>query len=468
MGQQKIRGKDLKNLDYTSNRAKSLAIAVLSKHYKHTAKAEQLELLRLVKEHPENYKDDPTLGVLADEFLQEDEWKTKAEVKLLRESGDFQVFGRKLISSNAFRQMELAMQLPISKRGALMPDAHQGYGLPIGGVLATHNAVIPYGVGMDIGCRMSLSIFDVEPQYMERYHFQFKQALKERTCFGTGGELNIEQDHEVLQRTEFGLTPLLRQLHGKAVKQLGTSGSGNHFVEFGVVELLEGDDLKLAPGNYLALLSHSGSRGFGAAIAQHYTGIAREECLLPRHAQHFAWLDLDSEAGQEYWMSMELAGDYAKACHDQIHYNLSKHLGVEVIARVENHHNYAWKERQANGEEWVVHRKGATPAAKGELGIIPGSMVAGGYIVRGRGSSDSLQSASHGAGRKMSRKMARESYTGSEMKKALSRAGVSLIGGGVDEAPVAYKDVDEVMRYQSDLVDTIGKFTPRIVRMDRN
>lgn len=467
MGNSKIRGKDLNNILYDSNRAKSLAIDIMSKHYKHASKLEKLTVLIEVRETPDNYLDDPILGMLAEEFIEKDELKEKQEIQILKESGDFKVYGRKLISSNAYQQMELAMRLPITKKGALMPDAHQGYGLPIGGALATKNAVIPYGVGVDIGCRMSLSIFDVEPDFMKRRTYQFKQALKERTCFGSGGQLSVEQEHEVLDRSEFGSTPLLRQLHGKAVKQLGSSGSGNHFVEFGEVDLFDGNEFGIEKGTYLGLLSHSGSRGLGASIARFYTEIAKEQCRLPAHAQHFAWLDLDTEEGAEYWLSMNLAGDYAKACHDQIHFHLSKYLGIHPVATVGNHHNFAWKEKGLTGEELIVHRKGATPAAKGELGIIPGSMTASGYIVRGKGEAASLFSASHGAGRKMSRGKARQSYTGSEMKKVLSREGVTLIGGGVDEAPVAYKDLKEVMRYQQDLVETIGKFTPKIVRMDK-
>jgi len=468
MGNQKIRGKDLKNIQYDSSRAKSLAIDIMSKHYKHASKLEKLEVLTEVRDNPERFEEDPILGALAEEFVGKEELKEKQEIAILKESGGFKVYGRKLISSNAYQQMELAMRLPITEKGALMPDAHQGYGLPIGGALATRNAVIPYGVGVDIGCRMSLSLFDVEPDFMKKKSYQFKMALKERTCFGSGGELPIKQEHEVLDREEFTSTPLLRQLHGKAVKQLGSSGSGNHFVEFGVVELYDSNEFGIEKGSYLGLLSHSGSRGFGASIARFYTEIAREKCLLPSQAQHFAWLDLDSEEGMEYWISMNLAGDYAKACHDQIHFHLGKHLGIKPVAKVENHHNFAWKETGLTGEELIVHRKGATPAAKGELGIIPGSMTASGYIVRGKGEPSSLFSASHGAGRKMSRAKARQSYTGSEMRKVLSREGVTLIGGGVDEAPVAYKDLEEVMNYQQDLVETIGKFTPKIVRMDKN
>lgn len=468
MGKIKLRGKDLRSINYSTNKAISLAIDIISKNHKYASKEEQLTLLRDVKENYEKYLEDDIFGVLAQEFQPFQELRKKEEIRLLRESGDFQVFGRNHISSNAYQQMELAMRLPIARKGAMMPDAHQGYGLPIGGVLAAEGAVIPYGVGLDIGCSMSLSIYELDSKYLQKNAYKFKTALKERTNFGTGGELNIKQEHEVLDRAEFNSTSLLKQLHGRAAKQLGTSGSGNHFVEFGWVQLGNENDFGLPAGDYVGLLSHSGSRGLGAAIAKRYMGIAMEECLLPRNAHHLAWLDLSSEAGQEYWLSMELAGDYAKACHDQIHYNLGNYLGTKPIGRVENHHNFAWKEVQEDGTELIVHRKGATPASEGEMGIIPGSMTAPGYIVKGKGSNRSLRSASHGAGRKMSRKAARESITGSEMKKILHKNGVTLIGGGTDEAPIAYKDIEQVMKYQNELVEVVGTFVPKIVRMDKN
>ncbi len=468
MGKVKLKGKDLRLINYSTHKAISLAIDIISKHHKHASKEEQLNLLRDVKENFEKYLGDEVFGVLAQEFQPAQQLKKKEEIRLLRDSGDFHVFGRSHISSNAYQQMELAMRLPIAKKGAMMPDAHQGYGLPIGGVLATEDAVIPYGVGLDIGCRMSLSIYELDARYLQKNTYQFKMALKERTNFGAGGELDIRQEHEVLDRAEFNSTALLKQLHGKAVKQLGTSGSGNHFVEFGLVRLNNDNDFDLQAGDYVSLLSHSGSRGLGAAIAKHYIKIAMEQCLLPRSAHHLAWLDLSSEAGQEYWLSMNLAGDYAKACHDQIHYNLSKYLGIKPIGRVENHHNFAWKEVQNDGTQLIVHRKGATPANEGEMGVIPGSMTAPGYIVNGKGNDRSLRSASHGAGRKMSRKAARESITGSEMKKMLNKNGVTLIGGGTDEAPIAYKDIEHVMKCQDELVEVVGTFIPKIVRMDKN
>ena len=218
---------------------------------------------------------------------------------------------------------------------------------------------------------------------------------------------------------------------------------------------------------YLGILSHSGSRGLGANIARHYTKIAMETCLLPKEAKHLAWLSLDSEAGMEYWLAMNLAGDYAAACHHQIHQRLGKALGEKPIATIENHHNFAWKETLADGREVVVHRKGATPAGKGVLGIIPGSMTALAFIVRGKGNGLSINSTSHGAGRLMSRTKARNSITPSELKKVLKSEGVELIGGGLDEAPLAYKNIHEVMAAQTDLVEVLGTFLPKIVRMDK-
>ena len=250
-----------------------------------------------------------------------------------------------------------------------------------------------------------------------------------------------------------------------AYKQLGTSGGGNHFVEFGYLDFEQADEkLRIPKGRYLALLTHSGSRGFGATIAGHYTQLAKKMCKLPYEAQNLAYLDLNSEAGQGYWLAMNLAGDYASACHEVIHNKIAQAIGAQVLAKVENHHNFAWKE-QLNGEEVIVHRKGATPAGKDVMGIIPGSMTAPGFLVRGKGEQGAINSASHGAGRQMSRTQAIKTITNEEMSTVLSDAGVVLLGAGLDEAPMAYKDIHTVMAAQTDLVDVVAKFTPKMVRM---
>ncbi|MES2880933.1 MAG: RtcB family protein, partial [Bacteroidota bacterium] len=290
--------------------------------------------------------------------------------------------------------------------------------------------------------------------------------LNEATLFGSGSVFQNPSNHEVMERKEFDELGLLKGLQSRAWKQLGSSGSGNHFVECGVVEVKEKDEvLGIEAGTYVGLLSHSGSRALGANIANHFTKLAKEKRRLPGDAINLAWLSLDEEAGIEYWMAMNLAGDYASACHHIIHQKMAKQLARAPMTMVENHHNFAWKEKWFE-KDVIVHRKGATPAGKNVLGIIPGSMAAPGFIVKGKGEMTSVNSASHGAGRKMSRTAALKSVTHKALTEALEKQGVKLLGGGLDEAPFAYKDIHEVMKAQTALVETVGIFHPKIVKMD--
>ncbi|MGQ9903169.1 MAG: RtcB family protein [Anaerolineae bacterium] len=383
----------------------------------------------------------------------------------------YQIWGEQYIDEGSRRQMDNAMRLPVSVAGALMPDAHVGYGVPIGSVLATEGAVIPYAVGVDIACRMRLTVFDASPIVLNQQKGRFEKVLQNTTRFGAGAEWNPKQDDEIMDDPDWEATSLLRSLKDKAHRQLGTSGSGNHFVEFGVLEIIAEDDtLRLAPGEYLALLSHSGSRATGYQIADYYSKLARR--LHPELKEagggdlsNLGWLDIESEAGQEYWVSMNLAGRYASANHRVIHRNVAKAAGLNPAAVVENHHNFAWIETLPDGRQVYVHRKGATPAARGVLGVIPGTMGDLGYVVRGLGNPASLNSASHGAGRQMSRNEALKSITKTMRDQYLRDKGVTLLGGGLDEAPQAYKNINEVMSAQSDLVEIIGRFRPCIVMM---
>ena len=467
MGKNKLKGKDLKSIELKLPNVVSLAINLASKHLKHHSKAEKLAVLAAIKADPESYRNDPVWGLLAERIAPFKDLETEQELTLKQEAGDYRVFGKQHISDDAETQMDHAMRLPIVKRGALMPDAHLGYGLPIGSVVATENAVIPYGVGMDIGCRMCLTVYNLPAKHLVRYAYQLTEGLREHTAFGQGVELANADDDAILERPEFRELPILRKLHFKAGKQMGSSGSGNHFVEFGEVALPAGNQFGLAEGTYVGLLSHSGSRGLGAHVAQYYTRLAREKCFLPKPVQSLAWLDLDREEGMEYWLAMNLAGDYAQACHDHIHRRLAKVLGEKPVVKVENHHNFAWKEMQPDGKELIVHRKGATPAKVGELGIIPGSMTAPGFIVEGKGEPFSLQSASHGAGRQWSRSKAKRSVTMHAMRKMLRQEGITLLGGDPEEAPQAYKSIESVIKSQKDLVSVLGTFQPKIVRMDK-
>jgi tRNA-splicing ligase RtcB len=346
-----------------------------------------------------------------------------------------------------------------------MPDAHVGYGLPIGGVLALENAVIPYAVGVDIACRMKLSVLDMPPSTLDAKFNLYKESLEVGTRFGIGSAHESPKDHPVMDQ-DWSVTRITRERKDRAWSQLGTSGSGNHFVEFGLLSLPEEDEeLGLEAGEYVALLSHSGSRGAGAAVCSTYSGIARSR--LPKKYEDLAylsWLTLDSEEGQEYWAAMNLMGDYAAANHDVIHKLVSKLLGAKIIAGVENHHNFAWKEVHGD-RELIVHRKGATPAGEGVLGVIPGSMADPAFIVRGKGQLESLNSASHGAGRRMSRKKAKEKYNWKAVKTDLEKKGVKVLSAGADEVPGVYKNIEDVMREQDDLVETVARFDPKIVKM---
>ena len=417
-----------------------------------------------ILQEPEKFIDHDALSAIAIALTE----KPAEDTIPLREKGEaYTVYGADHIEQGAINQMEVAMRLPVTVAGALMPDAHQGYGLPIGGVLATNNAIIPYGVGVDIGCRMAISVYDIPESHFLENASKYKRELVAMTKFGAGHGWHgqYKNDHAVLDRSEFNATSLIKSLHDKAWSQLGSSGGGNHFVEWGIIDFAADDaTLNIKQGRYLALLTHSGSRGFGATIAGHYTKLAKQLCKLPQEAANLAYLDMNSAEGQEYWLAMNLAGDYASACHEIIHQRLTKAIGGQVLAKVENHHNFAWKETW-NGQEVMVHRKGATPAAKGVMGIIPGSMTAPGFLVRGKGVENAINSASHGAGRQMSRTQAIKNITKDEMRKILKDHGVSLIGAGLDEAPMAYKNIEQVMAAQTDLVDVVATFTPKMVRM---
>lgn len=390
----------------------------------------------------------------------------RSNFALKEEIADFPVYGIEHIEVGALAQMKTAIQLPIAVAGALMPDAHQGYGLPIGGVLATTaNTIIPFAVGVDIGCRMCLSIFNLPSSLIDSENDRLKSLLLDHTNFGIGGTIKTHFDTSLFDSKDWNATKIIRGLKDKAYAQLGTSGTGNHFVEWGELTL-EGGALEGIPaGSYLALLSHSGSRGFGGSIADHYSRIAMTKTKLPGEAKHLAWLDLDKDEGQEYWIAMNLVGEYASANHHEIHNKIAKAINLVPLTRIENHHNFAWKEKLANGTEVMVHRKGATPAGKGVMGIIPGSMSTPGFVVRGKGNATSINSASHGAGRLMSRSAAFKTIDKVLVAENLVNKKITLMGSDLDEAPMVYKDIHAVMAAQTDLVEVLAMFQPRIVRM---
>lgn len=415
-------------------------------------------LVKQVLAAPDEYLRDAHFGSFARELVEDAEYEDAEPIS-------YRTWGEEGIDEQSHAQMRDACRLPCARSAALMPDAHVGYGLPIGGVLGCEGAVIPYAVGVDIACRMKLSVLDMPTDSMESRFEHYRDSLERGTRFGVGSSYKTPQDHPVMDQ-DWTVTRITRESKDKAWKQLGTSGSGNHFVEFGLITLGDDDvELGLQAGEYVALLSHSGSRGPGAAVCSTYSQIAQQR--LPRRLKQFgrlAWLDMDTEAGQEYWKAMNLMGEYAAANHAVIHRRVSKLLGARVIAGVENHHNFAWKERHGD-RDLYVHRKGATPAGAGVLGIIPGSMHDPAFVVRGKGHPESLHSASHGAGRVMSRKKAKSMFNFQAVRNDLKKKGVRILSAGADEVPGVYKNIRDVMRQQADLVDIVAQFDPKIVKM---
>lgn len=393
-------------------------------------------------------------------------------------SREYAIYGKENIEQGALDQMNNVMSLPVVTAGALMPDAHQGYGMPIGGVCAVENAVIPYAVGVDIGCRMMMTVFvDTDSNELNNkgsltYRLQ-RQALIDSTYFGGYACPQVKNNHKIMDDPRWGLLDSIKignfngqSLKDRAWRQLGTSGGGNHFVEFGEYSTASDDKHRDIKNSCIALMSHSGSRALGHTIATFFTKLAAELNPLPKPLNELSWLSMDSEEGQLYYKLMELCGDYSAANHECIHRAVAVSAGLEYERKqtIANHHNYAWIEN-VNGKQMYVHRKGATPAQLGTIGIIPSSMATKAYVVIGKGDAESLCSASHGSGRAMSRSQATKSIKKEDRDNLLISNKVELISASIDESPQAYKNIESVMGYQSNLVAKIAEFQPRIVRM---
>ncbi len=382
------------------------------------------------------------------------------ELRLRDTPQPLKIVGEHLVEPGAIEQIRMALRLPPAIRGALMPDAHQGYALPVGGVIAYDRAVAPYQVGVDIGCRMHLSIFaELTPDDARRDRQLLLETLSKVTVFGIGSPKKPVADHPILADSRWRATKLLRELHELARVQIGTSGGGNHFAEIVIGEWLTNGQ------PFVGLLTHSGSRGVGARIANYYAELAdRETAVIAKGIPRtYGWLSTEREAGQEYLLAMRLAGDFARANHEVIHARFARALGLKVTQVIENHHNFAWE--QPDGT--VIHRKGATPAEAGVLGIIPGSMATASYIVEGLGDKATLASAAHGAGRRFSRAEARRTITPAMAAAVVREAGVLVRGLAVDESPLAYKDIESVMEVQiaAGLIRPVARMRPLVVIM---
>lgn len=354
----------------------------------------------------------------------------------------------------------LAKHPKVFRHVALMPDCHVGYGMPIGGVVACRDAVIPNAVGVDIGCGMCAVQTDLQAKGLSSgWIFECLERVRERVPLGEGHGHRSPQEWGRFDELPDWLDAHAREL---AYKNLGTLGGGNHFIE-----LQAGDDGRLW------LMLHSGSRNLGYRIAEHHHRIAMQR---QPELGDLAYLDTDSEEGQAYIREMNLALDYALENRTRMMAVFKAAVfhtcaGVEFGRQINIHHNYAAPEEHFGETVWV-HRKGATSAKAGEEGIIPGSMGTASYIVRGKGHAESFASCSHGAGRVMGRMAASRSLSKAECDRAMEgvvfsgwhpmrgrgRKGRGLLD--LSEAPQAYKDIDEVIEAELDLVEPLVKLRP--------
>jgi tRNA-splicing ligase RtcB len=371
------------------------------------------------------------------------------------------------IPANAVDQMSHVMRLPVTTRGAMMPDAHQGYAMPIGGVAVLDRAVSPSFVGYDISCMMQLSVLELAPEDFLRDRAFFAQALRDVTAFGLGASFadGKEREHPVMDDPLWEALPVLALQRGKARQQLGSSGGGNHFCDLVLIEFLEEVSGHKPGSQAVGLLSHSGSRGTGHGVATHYVKLAEREIkgVARGIPKGYEWLPMESEAGQEYLAAMHLMGEYAKANHDLIHQHFAWEAGLAVRARVWNRHNYAWADN-TTGE--VIHRKGATPADAGVLGIIPGTSGTASYLVEGLGNAESINSSSHGAGRYHSRTQAKALHDEEAFRRHMAQQDILHFGLAPDETFQAYKDIEMVIGLQrGTLVRPLARMLPKVVIM---
>jgi len=374
------------------------------------------------------------------------------------------------IEDGALEQAKNLANLPFAfKHVAIMPDSHQGYGMPIGGVLATKGVVIPNAVGVDIGCGMcavKTSLTNIDTETLKKIMGEIRKAIP--VGFNKHSKM---QDGGLMP--SFGLDisyEIINKEYENARKSLGTLGGGNHFIE-----IQKGDD------GHIWIMIHSGSRNLGFKVAKHYNDLAKKlnekwHTTVPKE-DDLAFLPLDSEEGRAYIREMNYCVDYAlanrKLMMERVVGCFRKALAHETATEITNlvdkktgliniAHNYAKMENHF-GKNVMVHRKGATLASNNTIGIIPGSQGTKSYIVRGLGNTDSFTSCSHGAGRKMGRKQAEKTLDLEEQVKLLDDQGILHEIRGVkdlDEAPGAYKDIDVVMENQKDLVEVLVELTP--------
>ncbi|MFA8438587.1 RtcB family protein [Pueribacillus sp. YX66] len=358
--------------------------------------------------------------------------------------------------------------------GVLCADGHYGYSQPVGGVIVYDNQISPSGVGYDIACgnkavKTNLKYADIKDNIAT-----IMDEIAKRISFGIGRKNKEKVDHELFDAPEWEVYREIGKHEHDSLKklaqdQLGTVGSGNHFVDVLVEE--ETGDIWIA--------NHFGSRGFGHKTASGFLNLANGRKFSDRAPgesmeQPPTLIDLDSELGEMYYTAMTLAGRYAYAGRDYVIKQVLDIMEAEALFEVHNHHNYAWKEKH-HGKEYIVVRKGATPSAPGQLGFIGGSMADISVIVRGKDTSENKQafySTVHGAGRIMSRTKAagrmnwktRKRRGGviseEQMNKAVRAYGVELRGAGTDESPFVYRKLQDVLDAHAETIDIVHLLKP--------
>lgn len=363
------------------------------------------------------------------------------------------------IEEDALNQARNLANLPFAfKHIAIMPDVHVGYGMPIGAVLATKDVVVPNAVGVDIGCGMCSLRTDLKHIELDDLK-QIIGTIRKTVPVGTAHHQQA-QDESWMPEVK-GNLPIVMQEYESALRQVGTLGGGNHFIE-----IQKGSD------GFIWTMIHSGSRNIGYTVANHYNDVAKEKNKKwnSNVPQDLAFLPEESDYFTLYWNEMNYCIDFALA-NRKLMMERVKDAFRETMPEVKfsdfinKPHNFADREVHF-GESVIVHRKGATRARKDEWGMIPGSQGTRSYLVKGKGNPMSFESCSHGAGRVLSRTQARKKLNLEEQKKLLTDQGI-LHGirhvRDLDEAPASYKDISKVMANQTDLVDIQIELQPLAV-----
>ncbi len=370
------------------------------------------------------------------------------------------------VDDEVMNQMKTVMDKGGADYGVLCADNHLGYSVPVGGVIAFEKRICVNGVGFDIACGNKAVLLDCEASEVKGNIYRIMNEVQKHISFGVGRVNNEPVDHEIFDEPIWHDIPLLAGLKDKARSQLGTVGSGNHYVDVFTDEL-----------GRIWVGVHFGSRGLGHSIATHF--IKEGGGVDGIHADPVIF-DEDSDLGQQYIKCMELAGRYAYAGRDWVCSRVAQILKGDILESVHNHHNFAWKERHFGKDLWVI-RKGATPAFPGQRGFVGGSMGDVSVILQGVESYDSTQalnSTIHGAGRAMGRIQAKGKTcrkTGRQLTRGLvsqnhhdeymSRFSPEVRGGDLDESPLAYKRIEDVLKSHEGTINVIHTLTPIGVAM---